>query len=45
MKSQKRVYSRVRNSSKVHKQEHILVVWTQVEKDIIKGVFILRTVD
>ena len=41
--SQKRVYSNVRNSSTVHKQENI--VCTQVEKDINTGVFILRTVD
>ena len=33
----------VRISSTVHKQENI--VWTQVEKDINTGVFILRTVD
>ena len=42
-KSQKRVNSHVRNSSTVHKQENI--AWTQVEKDINTGVFILRTVD
>ena len=41
--SQKRVYSHVRNSSTVHKQENI--VWTQVEKGINSGVFNLRTVD
>ena len=41
--SQKRVYSYVRNSSTVHKQENI--VCTQVEKYINTGVFILRTVD
>ena len=41
--SQKRVYSQVRNSSTVHKQENI--VCTQVEIDINTGVFILRTVD
>ena len=40
---QKRVYSHVRNSSTVHKHEHI--VCSQVEKDINVGVFILRTVD
>ena len=40
---QKRVYSHVRNSSTVHKQENI--VCTQVEKDFNTGVFILRTVD
>ena len=43
VESQKRVYSHVRNSSAVHKQENI--VWTQVEKDINTGVLILRTVD
>ena len=42
-RSQKRVYSHVRNSSTVHKQENI--VCTQVEKDFNTGVFILRTVD
>ena len=41
--SQKQVYSHVRNSSTVHKQENI--VCTQVEKDINTSVFILRTVD
>ena len=43
MWSQKRVYSHVRSSSTVHKQENI--VWIQVEKDINTGVFIVRTVD
>ena len=37
------MYSRVRNSSTVLKQENI--VCSQVEKDINTGVFILRTVD
>ena len=35
--------SHVRNSSTVHKQENVM--WTQVEKDINMGVFILRTFD
>ena len=43
MLCQKGVYSNVRNSSTVHKQENI--AWTQVEKDINTDVFILRTVD
>ena len=43
MQSQKRVYSHVRNSRTVHKQENI--VWTQVEKDINTDELILRTVD
>ena len=43
MLSQKWVYSHVRNRSTVHKHENKM--WTQVEKDINTGVFILRTVD
>ena len=38
--SQDRVYSHVRNSSIVHKQDNI--VWTQVENDINTGVLIIR---
>ena len=43
MQSKKRVHIHVRNSSTVQTQEHKL--WTQVEKDINKGVLILWTVD